>query len=409
MPEEAFSSSPVQLTEESALQPDLILLPPRPKQINLFTGEDEIPRVEISRLPRSTAEIHLDEGITVVQSPDGFSVNVSGWGVHVGKKSERLQLKKKDGKAIWHFPLSRLSELHLTGSGVAVTTDLLSELAQRGIRVTILAMNGKPLAQISSPMLTASVATRKAQLEATANEKGLMLAVCFASGKLLNQARLLKYFGKNLHSQNPGKFSQIQERIRAILALRKRILSGSWFELAKSRPDILGFEGAGAREYWSGVRCLIEKHVDFQGRVHRGAQDFVNSLLNYGYGILYAQVWGAVMNAGLEPFTGFLHTDRPGKPSMVLDLTEEFRAPVVDRMVISSINLGQLKPPEKLGSLNTETRNTLVEKILARLDNRERFQGGDYRVRSIIQIQARKVVSFLLGREKTYQAFRFKW
>jgi len=57
----------------------------------------------------------------------------------------------------------------------------------------------------------------------------------------------------------------------------------------------------------------------------------VNSALNYGYGILYGQVWGAVMNAGFEPFAGFLHLDRPGKPSLVLDLIEEFRQPIVDR------------------------------------------------------------------------------
>src|SRR5439155_51969 len=67
----------------------------------------------------------------------------------------------------------------------------------------------------------------------------------------------------------------------------------------------------------------------------------VNASLTYGYGILYSQVWGAVLNAGLEPFAGFLHVDRPGKPSLVLDLTEEFRQPVVDRAVIAHVNLGE--------------------------------------------------------------------
>lgn len=405
-------NTPIQesIQEESALQPEFALLPAYPKQINLFTGEDEKPRVDIGKLLGNRSELALDEGITVVQSTDGLSVNIMGWGVHVGKKSERLQLRKKDGKAIWQFPLEQLSELHLSGSGISITTDLITELASRGIRVSFLERNGKPVAQISSPMLTASVATRKAQLEATKNEKGLVLAVCFASGKVLNQARLLKYFGKNLSASNPELFYKLQEHIRSILVFHRQLVKNHWLNLDKSRSEILGLEGAAAHEYWNGVRVLIGKRVDFEKREHRGTQDFVNQLLNYGYGILYAQVWGAVMNAGLEPFTGFLHTDRPGKPSLVLDLTEEFRAPVVDRAVIAAINLGELAASDKNnGQLDIDSRNVLVEKILARLDNKERFRGGSYRVRSIIQIQARRVVSFLLGREKYYKAFPFKW
>ena len=59
------------------------------------------------------------------------------------------------------------------------------------------------------------------------------------------------------------------------------------------------------------------------------------------------QVWGAVQTAGLEPFAGFLHTDRPGKPSLVLDLTEEFRAPLVDRTIVAALRRGELKPPPR--------------------------------------------------------------
>ena len=74
----------------------------------------------------------------------------------------------------------------------------------------------------------------------------------------------------------------------------------------------MGTEGTAGRLYWEGVKEIISHRVEFLGREHRGAQDAVNSLLNYGYGILYSQVWGAVLNAGLEPFAGFLHVDRPG-------------------------------------------------------------------------------------------------
>src|SRR5207248_3345274 len=131
-----------------------------------------------------------------------------------------------------------------------------------------------------------------------------------------------------------------------------------------------GLEGTAGRLYWDGVKAIVENKAEFAGRIHQGANDPVNSLLNYGYGILYAHVWGAVVNAGLEPFAGYLHVDRPGKPSLVLDMVEEFRQPVVDRTVIAFINLGQSMKMEN-GLLDQETRRAIAEKILERLSSTE--------------------------------------
>ncbi len=169
----------------------------------------------------------------------------------------------------------------------------------------------------------------------------------------------------------------------------------------------MGLEGVAGRLYWQGVTALIESKAEFMGRVHQGATDGVNALLNYGYGILYAQVWGAVVNAGLEPFAGFLHVDRPGKPSLVLDLVEEFRQPVVDRAVIAFINLGQSLTMQD-GLLDQGTRRAIGEKILERLSSTERFRGEQFQIRSIIQMQARSLVSFLRGKSK-YKPFSFRW
>jgi CRISPR-associated protein Cas1 len=360
--------------------------------------------------PPGETEHALEEGIAVVSSPEGMAVHVSGWGAYLGKKSERLVLRKKGGTGVlWQVPLEQIHEVHLSANGVSISSDLLAELADRGVRVTILAGNGRPVALLASPNLTASVATRRAQLEAYSNERGLQLAVATAAGKLLNQARLLKYFAKNLRAGQPEFFARLGRHIAAILALRRHILRGNWPNLEEARPAVMGLEGTAARHYWEAVTLLLEKHVEFPGREHRGATDFVNALLNYGYGVLYAQTWNAVLNAGLEPFAGFLHTDRPGKPSLVLDLAEEFRAPVVDRTVLAAIRLRQLQPPAHAGPLDPETRSVLVDQLLKRLESRERFQGGEYQVRSIIQMQARSVASFLTGRAERYRSFRFKW
>ncbi len=405
---EQIPSSSSDFQPEPQLLPQLV--PAIPRQFNLFTGKPEIPSIMVDAFPAGETERILEDGITVVSSPEGMAVHISGWGAHVGKKSERLVLRKKGGTGVlWQVPLERIHDVHLSASGVSISSDALAELADRGVRVSILAGNGRPVAQIASPNLTASVAIRRAQLEAYTNKLGLNLATAMAGGKLLNQARLLKYFAKNIRSAQPEAFDQLDRRIAAILALRRNILRGNWLSLEIARPTIMGLEGTAARHYWEAAALLLEKHIEFRGRETRGASDFVNSLLNYGYGVLYSQVWSAVLNAGLEPFGGFLHTDRPGKPSLVLDLTEEFRAPIVDRTVFAAIRLRQLQPNGHVGPLDPEARGVLVDQIFKRLESKERFRGGDYQVRSIIQMQARSVASFLTQRAPHYRSFRFKW
>jgi CRISPR-associated protein Cas1 len=189
------------------------------------------------------------------------------------------------------------------------------------------------------------------------------------------------------------------------LEVKARKVAGT--TIAEKRQELMGLEGVAGRLYWQGFKTVVESKAEFMGRVHRGADDALNALLNYGYGILYAHVWGAVVNAGLEPFAGFLHVDRPGKPSLVLDLVEEFRQPVVDRTVIAFVNLGQTVEMKE-GMLDEDSRRALAEKILQRLSSPEPFRGQQFQIRSIIQMQARSLVSFLRGKGK-YKPFSFRW
>jgi len=106
----------------------------------------------------------------------------------------------------------------------------------------------------------------------------------------------------------------------------------------------------------------------------------------------------------LEPFAGFLHFDRPGKPSLVLDLVEEFRQPVVDRVVLAHVNLGESIKMQN-GMLEAETKHAFADKIMARLLSPEPYRGKHYQIRSIIQQQARRAASFLRGDAPAYKTF----
>jgi CRISPR-associated protein Cas1 len=227
------------------------------------------------------------------------------------------------------------------------------------------------------------------------------------AGKIKNQEKLLRYFNKHIKKTSPSRSEKIEEIAASLKNLVRQVKQVSGNSIDECRQTLMGLEGTAGRLYWEGVKTIISHRVEFLGREHRGAPDLVNSMLNYGYGILYSHVWGALMNAGLEPFAGFLHVDRPGKPSLVLDLVEEFRQPVVDRVVISHINLGETYKINE-GLLEAETRKKLAQNILDRLESTETFNGKKYQIRSIIQMQARNLASFL--REgKPYKSFSFKW
>ncbi len=305
------------------------------------------------------------------------------------------------------LPLMRISEIVVASRGVSLSTDLIEACCERGIRISLLSPGGRPFAMLSSPMLTATVKTRREQMAAYFDDRGVEFARAVVRGKLRNQANLLKYFGKYQKEASPETFAALQNSIRGLIRLVGEAKRVAGARIDDARPALMGIEGASGRLYWSGVRSLLAGHTTFEVREHRGAGDPVNSALNYGYGILYTQVWGALMNAGLEPFAGFLHVDRPGKPSLVLDLVEEFRQPIVDRAVIALFTRG-VRVDTTEGRLTDDSRREVAAAVLERLESEVGFRGQRRLLKSVVQSQARSVASFL-RRERSYRAFSFKW
>jgi len=349
----------------------------------------------------------------VAKTEDLAQVILSGYGIYLGKKSERLQIKvagkiaKDANGSSYEFPFFRLSEVVIASRGVSFSSDLLEEFCEHGIRLSFLDYAGRPYAMLSSPTLTATVESRREQLKAFDDARGLDFARAVVRGKIRNQRHLLLYCGKYMRQSNPERHNAVGELAKQLRQLEVQVRKVVGATIAEKRQELLGLEGVAGRLYWQGFKMIVEDKAEFMGRVHRGADDPLNALLNYGYGILYGHVWGAVAHAGLEPFAGFLHVDRPGKPSLILDLVEEFRQPVVDRTVIAFVNLSQ-KMEMKEGLLDADTRKAIAEKVLERLASPEPFRGQQFQIRSIIQMQARALVSFLRGKGK-YKPFSFRW
>jgi CRISPR-associated protein Cas1 len=175
------------------------------------------------------------------------------------------------------------------------------------------------------------------------------------------------------------------------------------------RAELMGYEGLAAQRYWGAVKLLLPAQYGFVGREGRGALDPINAALNYGYGILYSQVERCLVLAGLDPYAGFIHVDRPGKPSLTLDFIEEFRQPVVDRTVFAMANQGSSFEQDDRKLLTQDTRHHLAEKIFDHMEASIQYEGKRHPIRAVMQMQARHMATFLRGERLTYEAFSMSW
>ncbi len=324
----------------------------------------------------------------------------------------------KGDETLVQAPLLHLESVLIAGNGIGISADAVKECAERGIPIHFVSGTGNAYASLYSAGLTGTILTRRAQLEAFRTPRGLMIAIAFARGKIQNQANMLKYMGKYRKETAPELFDVLRGRAELIerqaeeltrLQDSPEVKSGKRATIDDWRSEIIGIEGRSAQMYWDTVGQVFPADYEWRGREGRGARDPINSALNYGYGILYGQIERALVLAGLDPYAGFSHVDRPGKPSMTLDAIEEFRQPVVDRTIFGLVNKGVKIEQDERGYLVEETRKSLAEKVLNRLETAEAYEKKNVPLRIIIQTQARHTATFLRGDRPGYTAFVMEW
>ncbi|MGA9351873.1 MAG: CRISPR-associated endonuclease Cas1 [Anaerolineae bacterium] len=333
---------------------------------------------------------------------------VDQYGAFVGKHSQRLQVKVK-GEKVMQAPLLHLEQVLITGRGVSLSADAIQACCQEGIPIHFVSTSGQPYAGLYAAGLTGTVQTRRAQIMAYEDDRGLALAMAFASGKVENQSRLLKYMAKYRKEADPSLYEELRLAAQEVLDHLEELRRLRAERVDEVRLQILAAEGRAAHRYWEALKLVVPEQYGWPGRRRRGAKDPLNAALNYGYGILYGQIERAVVLAGLDPYGGFIHADRPGKPSLVLDLIEEFRAPVVDRTVLGLANKRTQLAQDEKGLLTLETRRLLAERVLARLEAAERYERKRQPLRIIIQSQARHIATFVRGDRAQYKPFLARW
>lgn len=289
-----------------------------------------------------------------------------------------------------HFPLNRLASLSIAKNGVSISSDLLEALSVRGVKVFFRNFKGEVHSTVIHAQQHAVVQVRLNQSGCIQNAPiPLMRAV--VSGKIANQRAVLNYFNKYHH--------------HAMLADKAYDLKGLAARVKKAARlnDILGLEGMAARFYFEALAGAQLFSASFKGREGRGSTEINNAMLNYGYAVLYSAVLSAIVNAGLEPYLGFLHQKRPGKMALVLDMMEEYRAWVVDRNVIKLRHASAEKT-----MLDTILKRKLIDSIQNTLAKRYPYRGKKVRLEHIVQRQVYRLSGHFSG-QLTYKPYFFKW
>ena len=299
--------------------------------------------------------------------------------------------------------LDRLSEVILAGPA-QMTTQALHECLRRGIPVHYVTGHGRYLGVLTG-MNHFHGLLREAQWRMHFDaEKSLEIARVVVRSKLANMRTLMMRYRRDERTEDD------ERDFRALRDLRKSA------ENAPAPDALRGLEGAGARAYFQRFEMFVksERRAEFPfgGRNRRPPRDRVNALLSFGYSLLARDCVSAALRVGFDPFCGFYHSMKYGRPALALDMMESFRQPVVDSVVLTGINNGVFRSGDFLEYqgvcyLNERGR----KKFLAQYELRKRdsvtHPRFNYRMSysRTIELQYRLLGKVLLGEMTGFEGF----
>jgi group II intron reverse transcriptase/maturase/CRISPR-associated endonuclease Cas1 len=320
--------------------------------------------------------------------------------------SEHDLVIKKRKTEIYRRPLADLGLLYLQGYGMNISVNLQLRLAELDIPAVFALPVGEPMA-ILSPISSSKSTLRGLQVVRRDDSDVVTTGLNMIASKMGNQAAVLKYFSKYRKKTNPDLGWQLTEAAQNIRELANRVRH---LDPASSlvRSSAMGFEGHAAAVYWGRLVRLIPTAFAFGGRVTGSATDPVNQCLNYTYGILYGEVWRAIVKAGLDPYFGLMHGSKRDQGSLVFDLIEEFRAPFADRLVVGMLGRGFQPEIGEHGLLKTKTRKQLATAFIKRWLDKIPWRSRTINPASLLMRQARDLAR-LFSHEGSYHPFKMKW
>lgn len=312
-----------------------------------------------------------------------------------------------DGASKAQFPLHMLEGIVCFGV-VSCSPALMARCSERGIGISFLTEHGRFLARVQGPV-SGNVLLRRTQYR-VADDMVLAGRIARASvlAKLANSRSVLLRAIRD-HADSPG-VGRLRESSDALAAGLEAL------EAEDDLDTIRGIEGDAARTYFEVFDHLIlaqKGDFSFRGRSRRPPRDSVNALLSFVYVLLTHDAASALEAVGLDPQVGFLHRDRPGRPGLALDLVEEFRAFLGDRLVLSLINRKQVQASGFVANetggvvMDDDTRKNVLVAYQERKQEeiRHPFLGEQTTVGMLVHLQALLLARSLRGDLDDYPAF----
>jgi len=332
---------------------------------------------------------------------------VTEFGACLRKRGDRFLLREDNGNK-QEVAACNVNRIILPTRGSSISTDAIYLALDNGIPLLVTHHNGKPVGRLASLLEHGTTILRQTQYAAISNGEGMITARQFVLGKVINQTGMLSRRAHNRTKSSPGVASVLRKSVKRMTAIAERIESLP--PSSVSRDDLFGAEGSAASLYWSGIARIIPPKYAFKERETQGAKELVNSMLNYGYAILQSEVLVAVNEVGLDPFAGFLHAPRPGRPSCVLDAMEEMRPIVVDAPLVNLLVRKRVSEDAcSRGRLNKATREMIARSITEELESEVNYHGNTTTLRRVIAEQAQLLASSLRKKELEYTYYGARW
>jgi CRISPR-associated protein Cas1 len=276
---------------------------------------------------------------------------VTTQGAYLAREGETVQVRVEKETRL-QLPIHTLSGIVCFGQ-VSCSPFLLGLCAERGVGVSFLTEYGRFMARMQGPV-SGNVLLRRQQYRWADDEaKSMDLARSVLTGKIANSRTVLQRAQRD-HGDKAGS-GDLEGAIKRLRFSLEQLSTTASLDIMR------GLEGDAAGNYFGVFNQLIISQKDdfqFHERSRRPPLDKVNCLLSFIYTLLMHDVRSALESVGLDPAVGFLHRDRPGRSSLALDLMEEFRSVLADRLALSLINLGVVK---KTGFRQTETGGVTMD------------------------------------------------
>lgn len=318
------------------------------------------------------------------------SLYITESGAYLRKRGGHV-LVGRNNEVLLEVPLERIDDVTLIDS-VQVSSALITEFLERDIPLSWFSGMGRFFGSLLNSN-SVDILKHKQQFDLLQDGKlyfALAQKVVFA--KVHNQLTILRRYNRNLELES------VDTAVRNILAVRKNIFSTS------DLRTLMGYEGIISRIYFSALGEIVPEGFKFTKRTKMPPRDPINSMLSLGYSMLFNEIMSDVLAVGMHPYVGFMHSIAKGHPALVSDLIEEWRAPLIDAMVLAMVKRNMIAADmfdinEDGCFLSAEARKIYLQTYNKKLRSDNQYLDGKYTYRESIKQQCRKFASAVMNND----------